>query len=434
MKKLLILGGSRYINPIIETAHRLGIYVVTCDYLPDNYAHKYSDEYCNVSVIDKEAVLNAAIRLKADGIISFACDPGVVSAAYVAEKLGLPFQGSYESVRILQDKGLFRKFLADNGFNTPKAKRYTRSQIGEAQNDIDIFRWPVIVKPVDSAGSKGVTRVDSPENLAAAIDKAIAGSLCGAFIIEEFLTFNGYHSSTDPFTVDGELKFITFSDQLFDKGADNPYTPSGIKWPSTMKPEHQQTLTAEIQRLMRLLNMKTGIYNIETCVSSDEKPYIMEVSPRGGGCRIAELEDIAYGVHLVENEIRKAVGMPLLPIEPHECEGSWSEMVLHLNAENPEVFKRLTIDPEIMRKYVAKLDFWLKEGDEIRPFTGANSTLGIVFLRADSRNELDDVLSRVNEWFSIEVNSGNTYFGGGVLGRFTYFAANDTSSDCEAAA
>ena len=414
MKKLLILGGSRYIIPVIETAHRLGIYVITSDYLPDNYAHKFSDEYCNVSVIDKDVVLSASRRLKIDGIISFACDPGVVSAAYVAEKMNLPFQGSYESVRILQDKGLFRKFLADNGFNTPKSKRYTRSEIESVKDDIDYFRWPVIVKPVDSAGSKGVTRVNSPEGLNDAITNALSSSLCGAFIIEEFLTFNGYHSSSDPFTVNGELKFMTYSDQLFDKGADNPYTPSGIKWPSTMAMRHQNTLTHEIQRLMRLLNMKTGIYNIETCVSSDDKPYIMEVSPRGGGCRIAEVEKFAYGVDLIENEIRSAVGMPLTDIAPHDITGSWSEMVLHINVKQPEIFRRLTISPDIMNKYVELLDVWSQDGDTIKPFTGANSTMGIVFLHADSRDELDDVLAHVNEWLKVEFYSNNTYTGGGI--------------------
>ena len=116
-RKLMILGGSRYAIPVIDKAHELGCYVITCDYLPDNIAHKYSDEYCNISIIDKEAVLQKAKELKIDGITSFACDPGVVTAAYVAEKMGLPFQGSYESTCILQDKGLFRKFLKDNGFN-----------------------------------------------------------------------------------------------------------------------------------------------------------------------------------------------------------------------------------------------------------------------------------------------------------------------------
>ena len=114
-KKLLLLGGSRYILPVIEAAHKLGIYVITCDYLPDNIAHKYSDEYCNVSIIDKDAVLEAAKERNVDGVMSFACDPGVVTAAYVAEKMGLPSCGSFESVSILQNKGRFRKFLAEHG-------------------------------------------------------------------------------------------------------------------------------------------------------------------------------------------------------------------------------------------------------------------------------------------------------------------------------
>ena len=124
MKKLMLLGGLRYLLPVIEEAHKLGVYVITADYLPNNIAHKYSDEYCNVSIIEKDAVLKAARELQIDGILSHAVDPGVVSAAYVAEKMGLPFQCSYEAARILQDKSLFRKFLTEHGFNCPKAKGY----------------------------------------------------------------------------------------------------------------------------------------------------------------------------------------------------------------------------------------------------------------------------------------------------------------------
>ena len=116
-KTLLLLGGARYAIPVINAAHDLGVRVVTCDYLPDNFAHAYSDEYFNASIIDKEAVLAAAKSVAANGIMSFAADPGVASAAYAAEKLGLPFQGSFEAVSILQDKERFRSFLRNNGFN-----------------------------------------------------------------------------------------------------------------------------------------------------------------------------------------------------------------------------------------------------------------------------------------------------------------------------
>lgn len=401
MKKIMLLGGSRYLLPVIKIAHELGLYVITCDYLPDNTAHKYSDEYCNISIIDKDAVLECAKERNIDGIMSFACDPGVVTAAYVAEKMGLPFQGSYESTVILQDKGLFRKFLMDNGFNTPHAKRY--SDRSKPFEDIDFFAWPVIVKPVDSAGSKGVNKVDSPEELDKAISAALKESHNGAFIIEDFLTFEGYHSSTDPFTVNGELKFATYSDQLFDPEADNPYTPAFIIWPSSMREQHQKYLTDEIQRLMKLLHMDTGIYNIETCVGSDGSPYIMEVSPRGGGCKIAELQKMAFGVDLIENEVRKAVGMPIIEITQSECDGYWCEMVVHARPSQSGILKSITIDPDIERKYVKLVDISAKKGDIVKPFTGANMSLGDMFLRFESREELDMIMARAKDWLHIEL-------------------------------
>lgn len=402
-KRIMFLGGSRYLIPVIECAHKLGLYTITCDYLPNNIAHMFSDEYRNISIIDKDAVLKAAKELEIDGIMSFACDPGVVTAAYVAEEMGLPFQGSYKSTQILQDKGLFRQFLLDNGFNCPHAKRYENES--EPMNDIDYFEWPVIVKPSDSAGSKGVTKVDKPEFLNQAIKSALEESHNGAFIIEDFLNFEGYHSSADLFTVNGNLKFVSYSDQLFDKQAANPYTPALIIWPSSMKQEHQDILTKETQRLMQLLEMKTGIYNIETCVANGGKPYIMEVSPRGGGCKIAELQKLAYKVDLIENEVRKAVGMDTIDICQKECDGYWCEMIVHARPGKSGVLKSIWVDREIEEKYLKVVDLSVNVGDYVKPFTGANMSLGDMFFRFDSREELDRVMMKSSEWLHIELNA-----------------------------
>lgn len=399
MKKLILLGGIRYLLPVIKEAHKLGIHVITADFLPNNIAHKFSDEYVNVSIIDKDAVLKVAKEKKIDGIMSFACDPGVVTASYVAEQMGLPFQGSYKSTSILQDKGLFRKFLTDNGFNVPHAKSYDNAKA--PFDDLDFFTWPVIVKPVDSAGSKGVTKVNTPKDLEKAINVALQDSHNGHFIIEDFLTFEGYHSSADPFTVNGKLAFSTYSDQLFDIEAENPYTPALIIWPSSMKKNHQEHLDKEVQRLMTLLGMKTGIYNIESCVGSDGKPYIMEVSPRGGGCKIAELQHLAFGINLIENEVRAAIGMPLQTIKQTNCDGFWCEFIIHARPGQTGIFKKMVIDEDIEKKYVKVIDMTAKEGDVVYPFTGANMSLGDMFLRFDSRDELDEVMSHSKEWLNI---------------------------------
>ena len=396
MKKIMLLGGARFLLPVIEAAHKLGCYVITCDYLPDNYAHKYADEYCNVSIIDKEAVLEAAKKLQIDGIISFACDPGVATAAYVAEKMGLPSSGSYESVSILQNKGKFRKFLADNGFNVPVARSYTC--VEDALKDVDIYQWPVIVKPTDSAGSKGVQRVDKSEQLRESIEYALSFSHCNEFIIEEFLEKVGHSSDTDSFSVDGELKFVSFSAQRFDEKASNPYTPSAYSWPATISDEHQKELTEEIQRLLTLLNMRSSIYNIETRECTNGKAYIMEVSPRGGGNRLAEMVRYATGVDLIENAVRAAIGEPITEVEQKPYNGCWAEVILH--SEKEGAFDKLWINDDIKDNIIEE-DLWVEVGDIVRGFSGANEAIGTLVLKFETQERLQEVLDNIEKYITI---------------------------------
>ena len=398
MKKVLLLGGSRYILPVIEACHKLGYKAITCDYLPDNIAHKYSDEYFNVSIIDKDAVLKLAQAQKIDGIMSFACDPGVVTAAYVAEKLGLPHSGSYESVSILQNKGKFRKFLAEHGFNVPNAKGYT--SIDDAISDVDYFNWPVIVKPTDSAGSKGVTRVDDPAKLKESIEYALSFSRCEEFIIEDFLEKKGHSSDTDSFTVNGKLEFVSFSSQRFDENCENPYTPSAYSWPSTISAEHEIELRNEIQRLLSLLNMRTSIYNIEVRECTNGKAYIMECSPRGGGNRLAEMLRYATGVDLITNAVRAAVGDEIVGVEQKTYNGCWAEVILH--SEKPGVFNSLWISQEI-RDNVIEKDLWINSGDKVGGFSGANEAIGTLVLRFDTENKLEKVMNNISDYIKILV-------------------------------
>lgn len=397
-KKLLLLGGSRYLLPVIEAAKKLGIHTITCDYLPDNIAHKYSDEYRNVSIIDKDAVLKAARELEIDGVMSFACDPGVVTAAYVAEEMGLPSCGSYKSVCILQNKGLFRQFLADNGFTVPTAKGYRSME--EALGETELFHWPVIVKPTDSAGSKGVTRVDDPAKLEESIRYALSFSHSEEFIIEDFIEKKGFSSDTDCFSVDGELKFVSFSSQRFDESAENPYTPSAYSWPASISAEHQRELTGELQRLVKLLDLGTSIYNVETREATDGRAYIMEISPRGGGNRLAEMLRYATGVDLITNAVRAAVGMPTEGVEQKDYDGCWAEIVLH--SDTAGVFDRLWIAEEI-RGNIVEEDLWITPGTKVGGFSAANEAVGTLVLKFETEEQLQRVMNDVPAFVKVQL-------------------------------
>lgn len=392
----MLLGGIRYLLPVIKAAHEQGYYVITADYLPDNIAHQYSDEYVNVSIIDKEAVLKVAREKEIDGIMSFGVDPGVIAASYVQNQMKLPSFGPFESVEILQNKDKFRTFLAENGFNVPWAFGFSSET--EAWNSRNKFSYPLIVKPTDSAGSKGCTRVDNEEELMTAIQYAFKYTISGHIIIEEFLEKKGCSSDTDSYAQNGVLKFVSFSAQRFDTNAVNPYTPSAYSWPSTFKKEEEEYLTGEIQRLITLLGMKTSVFNIEVRVAQNDKPYIMELTPRGGGNRLCEMLRYATGVDLITAITRAIVGDEPETIEQKPYIGNWAEIILH--ADRDGKFVALQIDPSISAEIIEE-DLWVKPGDYVHGFEAANDAIGTLVMNFPDKDTLEWALSHQSEWIKI---------------------------------
>lgn len=396
-KKIMLLGGAAHIVPAIEAAHNHGYHVITVDYLPDNIAHQYSDEYMNVSIIDKEAVLQVARKCEIDGIISFGIDPGVTTAAYVQEQMNLPALGSYRSACILQNKDLFRAFMEEHGFNVPKSKGF--SSKAEALDDMSWYEYPMIVKPSDGSGSKGVTRVDNEEELRAALDVAFDRSRCGNIIVEAFIEKEGCSSDCDAFSIDGELKSIYYSAQHFDSQAINPYTPAAYTWPSTFTKEQEEYLTSEIQRMLRLLKMGTTVYNIETRIGIDGKPYIMEITPRGGGNRLSEMVRMMTGVDYIEANVLGAMGVTP-NVKQIPLEGYWAEIILH--ADRDGKFAGVEV-AEDMRPYVIEIAPTIQVGQMVEAFSCASDSLGSIVLKFDSKEIMDHAISHQSEWLKVKV-------------------------------
>ncbi len=394
----MLLGGLRYLLPVIKAAHEQGYYVITADYIPTNIAHQYSDEYCNVSVVDKDAVLKAAQKLQIDGIMSFACDPGVVAASYVQNKMGLPSFGPFESIEILQNKDKFRSFLQRNGFNVPLSKGF--DSVDAAMEETYWYPWPVIVKPTDAAGSKGVTRVDRVEDLRPALEHAMNYSISGHIIVEEFIVKEGCSSDSDSISIDGKLAFVSFNAQRFDENASNPFTPAAYTWPSTFTKEQEDYLTSEIQRLITLLGLKTVVYNIETRIGVNGKPYIMELTPRGGGNRLCEMLHYATGIDLITAITRASVGDSVINIGQKPYQGHWAEIILHADING--VFDHIEIDKNLPAIIIEK-DIWVKKGDQVESFDGANNAIGTLVLKFEEENDMIKAISCQRDWLKVIV-------------------------------
>lgn len=384
MKKILILGGTYFQIPVIEYAKEKGFFVITCDYLPDNPGHKLSDKYYNISTTDKDAILDIAIKENVVGVIAFASDPAAPTAAYVNEKLGV-WGTSYDSVLVLSEKDLWREFLAKNKFNTPKAYSFSHS------NDLEKFHfnYPVMIKPTDSSGSKGVRKVNSQQELQIAIDYAKQFSRNNRLIIEEYVSKVGCQIGGDAYIGNNKIDFICLGDQQVDNKV-NAYVPCGMIFPSSCSDEIKNKIVDEINRLAKLLDLKNLIINIEVMVDSNQDIYLMEIGPRSGGNfihkAIYELMNIDLAMIAVESLSTNKSVISFNSI-------NHSNIYTCYYALHADSVGKIT-DLSIVKKELLIEDVLFNDiGNEVSVFNGSNSTVGILIYKSGNKENIMEVFS-----------------------------------------
>lgn len=401
MKRLLILNGNYTQIPAIKKAKKMGHYLITCDYLEDNPGHQYADEYYNISYADKEGVLELAKSLNIDGIVCFGTDAAATTVAYVAEKLGLEYN-PYKSVEMVTNKEYFRAFLKENGFCVPKAKGY--SSLEEALLDFHHFKKPVMVKPVDSSGSRGVSKVFSIDQLEEKVEEALSFSKVNRFIIEESINSKGYQIGGDGFSVNGKLVFRCFSNchfPAFNTIPVNPFVPVAASWPSN-HPEHIQVkVHEEIQRLLNLLDMKTGVYNFDIQVDENDNVYILDMGVRNGGNLIPNVINYATGIDLFEYTVKAALNEDCTNLSMVKPEGFWSSYAI--NSMKEGMFKGIEIDPDFAKDYIIEFDLLVNEGQWVHAFTGSNFKIGTMILRFPTMEEMFEKLENMDRYVRVTV-------------------------------
>ncbi len=393
-KRILFLGGSKFQIPPIKYAKEQGHYVITCDYLPDNPGHKYADEYHNVSTTEREEVLALAEKLKVDGIVAYASDPAAPTQAYVANLMGLP-SNSYESVEILSRKDFFRTFMEENGFLVPRSASF--ESIGRAFAWFDELKKPVIVKPVDSSGSKGVSKVYNEEELLHAFTESLEFSRVKRVIIEEFFERDGYQVAGDGFVVDGKLVFRCWANEHFDKLC-NPSVPIGESFPSVMTEYTLQQAQSETQRLLELLHIKQGALNFDFHYNAKGDFSFLELAPRNGGNLIPEVIKYATGVDLVKYTVDSALGLDCSDLKMKEVDGFYSSYMLH--AIEDGTVQEIWYSDEIKNNIIEE-NIFIEPGDEVKKFDGSNHTLGTMIMKFNSQEEMLEKMDNMEKYLRV---------------------------------
>lgn len=399
MKRILMLGGSMQQIPAIKRAKELGNNVITCDYLPSNPGHKYSDEYHNVSTTDLDGVLKLATELKIDGIIAYASDPAAPTAAYVSEKLNLP-GNPYKSVKILTEKDLFRDFLQKNNFTCPRAKGFLTYE--DALKEINMFKFPVMVKPVDSSGSKGVVKVSKLDDLEEAVKEALSYSRGKRFIIEEFIVKKGYQVSGDGFSVDGKLVFTSYGNELYSNKGTRDYVALGEFWPTLLTKEQKEKVDTELQKLITALGMKTCAYNIEVILDKDDSVYVLELGPRNGGSYIPQLIKYATGVDLIDYTIYGALGEDCSTLKMKETNGFYSNYMIYSTTSGK--FKKIQFDEKFEKENLLDVYCTHSLGEEVHAYSNTSHSLGTILFKANSLEEMIEITSNMEKYYKVIVD------------------------------
>jgi biotin carboxylase len=374
--------------------------VITADYLPNNPGHKLSDEYHNTSTTDKNAILNLAIKLKIDGILSYASDPGAPTAAYVAEKLGLP-GNPYSSVKILQNKKLFRDFLKREGFNVPEAESFNSLEKSKEYADYLIKKYTnIIVKPVDASGSKGVTQISDINDFGKAFEHAIKYSISKDVIIEQFIRKNNYEMDGDGFIKNKKLAFRCFGNQHNDLEA-NPFVPVGISFPYVQDEVVQKNAHNEIEKILQILGMRIGGINIEFITDSNNNIYILEIGPRNGGNLIPEVIKLATNIDLIAASIESALDNDVKNIAMTAPKGYYSSYIIHSKQDG--FLKEVKINNEIKDKIIKK-SIYQKKGAKVKKFNGSNDTIGAMILKFTNLDEMLYYLDNMNKYIETIVD------------------------------
>ena len=395
-KRILFLGGSHTQIPPIKYAKEQGHYVIICDYLPDNPGQKYADQYYNISTTDKEAVLELAKKLNLDGIVAYAAESAAPTQAYVGNKLGLP-SNPYESVQTLVRKDLFRAFQKKHDFNTPKSKSF--NNLESAQKWFYKLDKPVIVKPIDSSGSRGVVKISNKEELKQAFINALEFSKEKKVVVEEFVIRDGYQVCGDGFVVDGKLVFQCWANEHFDILCNN-YAPIGESFPSVMTKDMRAKAHAEAQRLLSILGIKTGALNFDFHYDKKGNFSFIEIGPRNGGNLIPEVIRHATDVDLIRYTVDAALGLDCASLKMTGTKGFYSSYTLHALANG--IIKDIWYNEDIKHNIIDK-DIYCDIGQKVHKYDGAHHTVGRMIMKFTSQDEMLEKMNNMEKYIRVIV-------------------------------
>lgn len=394
----MILGAGTYQVDLIKKCKELGHEAIVVS--PGNYpGMKYADKVIDANILDPEAVYEAAKAEKVDGIISDQTDMAVYSIAYSCEKLGLP-GNSPEVASLFIDKHLMRTKCQNLGLPTIPSELV--SNIDQALAAFSRIGSPAIIKPVDSAGSKGVTRIDSEDDLRIHFDEASGYSGTGNVIIEKFIV--GPEFEVDSIAVNGEIRTLMYAD-LNEFKIPNVFASMTRLYPSVANQTIINNLLSYDNAVLKGFGLKQGLTHGEYIMDeSSGEIYLIETALRGGGTFISShIAELQSHINTAEFLIKMCLGQldSLPPFETAMCHCGYVAFYLPAG----EIISLDGVTTVMELPYVSKTTMEsLSIGTITTEFHDKRNRHAVI-LQADSREELNDRIKEIKRLLLIKVKT-----------------------------
>ena len=382
-KKLLILNGSHGEIALINAAKSLGFYVITSGNDPSGLGHTYADENIFADYSDFESICKLAETQKIDAVISCSNDFGIITASYVAEKLHLGGHDSFETTCKLHHKDTFRQMVEKYNLHAPRAVTfYSAEKACNVKMD-----FPVIVKPIDLTGGKGVTKVSNAAELIPAVDKAFDMTRAGKIVIEPFIEGTAHSFST--FLI-GKKVAAYYSDNEYTYK--NPFLISSSAGPATGVEKVKNILIGDIEKLAQELNLVDGIFHVQY-ILRDNQPYILEATRRTSGDLYSIPVEYALKINWSKMTVQAESGLPVEKLPQPQNSQLFAGRHCIMGDKNG-VVKNVEISDELTENIFDKC-LWWKSGFTIENYL--KDKLGILFLKFDTESEMLDKINRITE-------------------------------------
>lgn len=395
MKKILILNGSFCELPVIQKAKELGYYVITTGNMPHLIGHQYSDEYINADYSDKERILEIVKENNIDHIFSCANDFGVLTASYVAEKMGWSGHDSYETAVLLHHKDKFKKFINENHFPSPISTIFINEK--EAKEFVQDVEYPIIVKANDLTGGKGILRANNYDEAVFAIENAFSRSRDKHVVIEPFI--EGTQQSLDLFLANKKVIAAVSNDCY---SPINPYLIQSETLPAKNIEEVKKILIPIAEEIANKLNLADGILGLQYIVRNGEV-FIIETMRRifGNQYLMLATKNTGFDWHLAQLKAELGESCQNMKCEKPEMPYCGHHGIMA--TRNGKV-KGYTIDPSIEKHIFHKIEM-IQPGGVIQDYL--NERVAYIYYHYDNPEEMNDAVKKFNDLITIEFEDEN---------------------------